>query len=153
MAETPRDKLLVPSPLAGGNSVAPSEMLAWINQAIDENGISQQELGHALGGLSEPHVTRLRNGEKPWTDKKLGRLPDPIQRRVAQLWNEALGVPVDVASVLRSLADALDPLPLRANQMAKAHLSRAGPEHLQEPVQTREPARATGTGSQTRRTK
>lgn len=128
-----------------GKSVTPEQVLEWVNQSIDDSGLQLKDVAFVLG-VPQPHLTRLRNGEKPWTATKLARLPEVVQRRFLQLWSEALGVPADLATALRSLADAYDPLPKRASRLAKANLSRAGPQHEQQPVQTEGPARATGTG-------
>ena len=138
---------VAPSRDGGGKSVAPHELLAWVNTAIEESGLSLKAIGYALT-LSPSQVSRLRSGEKPWTATKLARLPEVVQRRFLQLWSEALGVPADLATALRSLADAYDPLPKRASHMARAHLARAGPGNRQSSVHHEEPARATGTGSE-----
>ena len=134
MSETAPGKTVTPEGVNAypqrGKSITPQQVLEWVNQSIDDSGLQLKDVAFDLG-VPQPHLTRLRNGEKPWTATKLARLPEVVQRRFLQLWSEALGVPADLAAALRHMADAYDPLPKRASRLAKANLSRAGPAQLQ----------------------
>lgn len=95
-----------------GNALPVSDeaLLAMLNRAIDESGLSLKVVADALG-VKPPKLTALRHGERPWTLQRIARLPNQVRVDFLRQWAEAEGLPASLARALRSLADAVDPQP------------------------------------------
>jgi hypothetical protein len=76
-------------------------------RSIDGSSLTHKDVAKALG-VPSPKLSALRNGARPWTLDRVALLPSPIRAAFLRQWMRAEGIPT-VASVLRSLADALEP--------------------------------------------
>src|SRR5260221_10712757 len=91
-----------------GDSLSP--MLALLRHAIDECGWKHEAIAASIG-VGGRYLSRMLDGEKPWTVRHLLQLPRDVEARFVQLYAERLGwivvAPVDDATAHVHLAIGL----------------------------------------------
>lgn len=105
--------------------------LTLLRAAIAESGWNQEALATAMD-IDAAYLSRLLNGEKPWSVKQLLLLPDDVEALFEKKRAESFGLIVvervsdDVArqQLATGLFNMLAPkLPVRADAMAKATIA------------------------------
>ena len=85
------------------NSVALDDRLrARLRQAIEEGGQLKRL------GIEPTHLSKLLNGSRDWTLRRLCDLPEDVRVSFVQAWAEEEGLAAGTANLLRALADVVD---------------------------------------------